>query len=75
MDQTITKYRACAQKVLGGPHKLKPGQPRGAELKRVKKHHWSPSSIRYLGNIDTLIGNHIGNPSGLRPVRRAEETC
>ena len=46
---TITKYRACAQKVLWGEPKLKPGQVRDTELNRVKKHHWSPSSIRYLG--------------------------
>ena len=51
MGETITKYRACAQKVFGGTHKLKPGQPRGAELNRVKKHHWSPSSIRYLASL------------------------
>ena len=49
MGRTITKYRACAQKVLGGTPKLKPGQAT-AQLNRVKKHHWSPSSIRYLGN-------------------------
>ncbi len=49
MGRTITKYRACAQKVLGGTPKLKPGQASAAELNRVKKHHWSPSSIRYLG--------------------------
>ena len=42
--------RLC-RKSTRGPYKLKPGQPRGAELNRVKKHHWSPSSIRYLGNF------------------------
>ncbi len=50
MGRTITKYRACAQKVLGGTPKLKPGQAAGPQLNRVEKHHWSPSSIRYLGN-------------------------
>ena len=39
-----------AQKVLGGTPKLKPGQAAAPHLNRVKKHHWSPSSIRYLGN-------------------------
>ena len=46
----ITKYRACTQKVLGGTPKLKPGQADAPHLNRVEKHHWSPSSIRYLGN-------------------------
>ena len=54
MGRTITKYRACAQKVFGGTPKLKPGQATATQLNRVKKHHWSPSSIRYLGNIVTF---------------------
>ena len=36
------------KKYSGGTPKLKPGQARDTELNRVKKHHWSPSSIRYL---------------------------
>ena len=51
MGRTITKYRACTQKVLGGTRKLKPGQADAPHLNRVEKHHWSPSSIRYLGNF------------------------
>ena len=49
MGRTITQHRACAQKVFGRTPKLKPGQA-ATQLNRVKKHHWSPSSIRYLGN-------------------------
>ena len=38
--------------VFRGPQKRKPGQvgKMDAYLHRVQKHHWSPSSIRYLGN-------------------------
>ena len=50
MGRTTTKYRACTQKVLGGTPKLKPGQDAEPQLNRVETHHWSPSSIRYLGN-------------------------
>ena len=56
MGRTITKYRACAQKVLGGTPQLKLGQDAGPQLNRVEKHHWSLSSIRYLGNNEIWCG-------------------
>ena len=58
---TPSPSTAPVHKGTRGQYFWKRGQQTGAKLNRVKNHHWSPSSIRYLGNnLVSVSPDNIG---------------